>query len=470
MKKFIAALLFISALLPVFAFSGCKRSSGYFPKYTINAVYTENKIEGTLEYEFKNPSDKPIDAIKFNLYANAYSEKAKNRPVPYGSELKNFGGTEISDCLFCGSPAEFSVTGEDGNVLEIKTAEIPPNGSAKVSLSFSTVIPAADLRLGDTGETVNLGDFFPVACKAENGEFIECEYSPVGDPYYSGCSDYDVTITVPSEYVAASSGSPVSSETKGAATVYRYSLKKGRDFALCLSKNFTVKSEQVGGITLNVYGDAEFSERALSAARSALRYFSSAFGKFPYETMSVVKTGFLQGGMEYSGLCFISDSAEGEKEELTVVHEIAHEWWHCGVGNDQINEAYIDEGLAEYSSYLYFAENGNAERAEEILNRATAAYKAYFDVGKILRGEANTVMNRPLSSFSGDYEYVAIAYAKPLIMFTEYEKTIGRNKAKRRLSALYKDNLYGEINSDALISALGYPEFFRSYIDGKVII
>ena len=45
-----------------------------------------------------------------------------------------------------------------------------------------------------------------------------------------------------------------------------------------------------------------------------------------------------------------------------MVHEVAHQWWYNQVGSDQIMNPWLDEGLAEFSMYDYFA--GTLRRAE----------------------------------------------------------------------------------------------------------
>ena len=40
--------------------------------------------------------------------------------------------------------------------------------------------------------------------------------------------------------------------------------------------------------------------------------------------------------------------------EYVTVHETAHQWWYGVVGNDQIDEPWLDEALTEYSTILYY--------------------------------------------------------------------------------------------------------------------
>jgi aminopeptidase N len=42
--------------------------------------------------------------------------------------------------------------------------------------------------------------------------------------------------------------------------------------------------------------------------------------------------------------------------ESTVVHEVAHQWFYSTVGNDQLDEPWLDESLAQYATFLYYRE------------------------------------------------------------------------------------------------------------------
>jgi aminopeptidase N len=62
--------------------------------------------------------------------------------------------------------------------------------------------------------------------------------------------------------------------------------------------------------------------------------------------------------MEYPALVMISDNiGEHISYEEVIVHEVAHQWWYSLVGNDQINYGFLDEGLTEYSTILFFENN-----------------------------------------------------------------------------------------------------------------
>lgn len=61
--------------------------------------------------------------------------------------------------------------------------------------------------------------------------------------------------------------------------------------------------------------------------------------------------------MEYSGHITVD---MGERVDvLTVYHEVAHQWFYYLVGNDENEEAWLDESFASFCSYLCQEEAGD---------------------------------------------------------------------------------------------------------------
>jgi aminopeptidase N len=42
--------------------------------------------------------------------------------------------------------------------------------------------------------------------------------------------------------------------------------------------------------------------------------------------------------------------------ESVVAHEVAHQWFYSTVGNDQVDEPWVDEAMAQYATLLYYAD------------------------------------------------------------------------------------------------------------------
>ncbi len=484
MKKFICIMLVACTAAVAVSVSACKREvSAPVSGYDIFAIYdSENRtLTGTVDFDYYNNTQNKLSDLKFELYGNAFRENATYKPVSQSYENKayyvgkSYGGMEVSGVENC---AGWTVGGEDENILTVNLSEpVYPEQRAKIKISYTLTLAKVNHRTGVAEKTVNLGNFYPILCAYTPAGFNEAPYYSFGDPFVSDCADYSVTLDYPSAYVAASSGKTVSETETDGRKKCSYTLKNARDFAIVLSDKFEVASENVDGVTVNYYylSDAN-PQTSLAAACDSLKYFSKTFGAYQYPALSVVQTGFCYGGMEYPALTMISDGLDADNNVYTIVHETAHQWWYAMVGSDQISSAWQDEGLAEYSSLLFFENNPSYGFTRTgIVTSATAAYRAFFSVYSQLNGEVDTSMNRKLCDFNGDFEYVNVTYNKGLIMFDMLRKSIGDEKFLNCLSA-YFTQFKGKIASaDDLTGCFlkcgtDLEGFFSSFIEGKILI
>jgi hypothetical protein len=110
---------------------------------------------------------------------------------------------------------------------------------------------------------------------------------------------------------------------------------------------------------------------------NALQYFESLFGPFPYSRLAIsqIPGHFGQGwpGLVYlPTLSFLAKRERsqlglgGKSEELqsqlSVAHEIAHQWWGNKVGWKTYHDQWLSEGFATYAAALQAAREEDGER------------------------------------------------------------------------------------------------------------
>ena len=277
----------------------------------------------------------------------------------------------------------------------------------------------------------------------------------------------------------ASSGNLISSAEENNITTSVMKENNIRDFCLVLSDIFQHSSVKVGNTVINYYGytNDKNLEECLSIAEDALTTFNSMFGQYPYSQLSVVKANFLHGGMEYPNLVLISDDIAESDLAYVIVHEIAHQWWYGVVGNDEYSHAWMDEGLAEYSTLLFFKENENYnENFSTLIENATQSYKTFVRVYQTVTGEVDTSMNRPLNEFNTEPEYVQCTYTKGLLMFDTIREMVGERKFSKALKNYYEDFAYKNASPAQMVASFikstGYDleDFFASWLNGEVVI
>jgi hypothetical protein len=420
--------------------------------------------------DYYNASGIGLDVIKFNLYPNAFREGAKIKPyydfdISYPDGI-DYGWINIAGVKTGGKALSYSVGGADMNVLTVELEKTLKNRRRQsIDIEYSVKIPKTHMRLGYYGQTVNLTNFFPSVCVYENGAFIECPYLPTGDPFYSEAADFKVTLSTDRAYTAAHSGDKVSEEASGESRSFKFSGKRIRDFALCLSESFGVKSIKSGKITVNYYyqkGDLNVAEKS-ALTLDVLTFFGEYFSRYPYKTYSVAETFLTAGGMEYPNLVFVNKDLKESDKDTVIVHETAHQWWYGIVGSDNLKSAWMDEGLAEFSTELYFAKNSRLLKALEYYQGNYAASKRFDDIIKEIN-PANITMDKGLNEFSSEYEYVAAVYSRGHLLFKDVYKTIGEGSFKQALRSYINKNQYGIAHKENMTDA------FNEYYSGDIRI
>ncbi len=484
MKKLVCWLLIIACFWTVGGtLVGCKREEKAHTRYEITAEYVpENRtLTGAVKVTFENGTDRELSLLKFNLYPNAYRKDALFCAVsPAYREGAYYAGESYGEIVISSvnGSKNWEVMGEDENVLYVYlTHSLYPGDSVVLDIGFMTKLAKVRHRTGVTEKTVNLGNFFPILCGFKNGGFYECVYYSDGDPFYADCADYKMRLTVPKEYEVASTGEIVEERTLESKKVYTMSATNVRDFALVLAASYRLLQVQVGDTELLYYYYAD--ERAmetLRAAAEAFEYYEKTFGKYPYSTYTLAETGYCYGGMEYPCLTMLSDHLSADEIPFAVAHETAHQWWGGIVGSDQTENAWQDEGLAQYSAVLFFE---NYEKygfvREDIVTAALKEYRSYYDVYGSVLGRSDTRMTRHLKEYLSDYEYRCLSYDKAVVMFDTLRKSVGDKKFTASLKKYCESNRFALVGAGALVgsferSGLDVSGFFDSFLQGKAIL
>ena len=483
MRRIICILLTALCLPFVsFLFIACKEGTDSGIRYEITAEYLpeDEAIFATQKVTYENRTEGVKDTLRFALYPNAYRKNAVYKPVSatyqplayYAGE--SYGGVTITSVL---GGRGWQVCGEDENILAVELETPLYTGDEVVlDISFVTSLAKVNHRTGVCAKSVNLGNFYPILCADFGQGFLENPYYAVGDPFVSACADYTLQLKVPKDYEVASSGTLKERRVLESKKYCKYEAKNARDFALALSKEYEILEDKVGKTTVYYYhmGDERASEK-LDLAVKAITYFSSVFGEYPYESYSVAQTGFCFGGMEYPALAYISDALTEKEAAHTIVHETAHQWWYAAVGSDQVNEAWQDEGLTEYSTLLFFEKHKEYSLDKnQLVEDSLRACRAYAEVyGGVLGDDGR--MSRRLDGYLSDYAYRVLAYDKGVVMFDNLRKSVGDKKFFAALRRYYADNKYRLATPYALVGAfekvgVDVAGYFEAFLQGKATI
>ena len=452
-KKHRSALLttLFIALLALLLGSASARAD----RYVVNARYDAqaHTLHVTQSICLTNRTGQPLESLCLNLPANAYAS-ASTSPVPRSERELAYpdgfdaGSVTITQLRIAGQDAAYHLEGEQQTLL---CAALPfalrKNGSLTVELEYTLTLPRSRLRMGYSAQDVRLGNAFATLALHDGQDFYRDGYFPVGDPFLSACADWEVTLTAPPEYTAAGAG--FVSEEDG---IWRFHLRRARDFALFLSPDWHTAQTELHGITLRSHAfDEAGAQAALQQAAQALDVFTQLFGDYPYEDFTVCAGDFYTGGMEYPGLALIDRSLYESDDgmlEFVVAHEAAHQWWYAAVGSDQIRHPWQDEALAEYATLLYYESHYGAQSFDSL-------YQAMIRPATEAEALRGVGVDQPLYKFESNALYDALIYRKGAAMLHDVRVHMGNDAFIASLRRYYEDNRYCVAAPDALQAALG---------------
>ncbi len=320
-------------------------------------------LNGVADIHYTNTENISLSEIYFRLYPN----------------LPGYGGQMIVETVTVGGRPVQPVLEAGDSAMRIPLASpLRPGAHVDLSLTFQSLAPAQIQRgyniFSYTDHTAALAGFYP-AVAVYDDEGWNIEVAPAyGDATYLDVSLYQVLLTVPQPVVVAASGSVLETTKTGNGTKTLF-LASGpmRDFYMVLRQDYQVISETVDGTLVNSYYPPALEAGgtlALRYAADALRVFNQRFGQYPYAEFDIAATPTRAGGVEYPGIVVVTQnvySQSGGFFQHATAHEVAHQWWYGLVGNDQIDEPWLDEALTNYSAAIYWEAAAGPEAAAQVI-------------------------------------------------------------------------------------------------------
>jgi hypothetical protein len=409
---------------------------------------------------YVNSTPDPIPDLVWHLYLNAFSDAnslfmqeggAIHRG--FGWEPAHAGWIEVTSLqLADGTPLVLEKI-RDGTLAR---ADLPvpveAGETVQIELDFRAQLPRVFARTGYADDFFMVGQWFPKLGVWEDGAWNAYPFHANAE-FYADFGTYDVTITVPDDYVVGGTGHPVSTTSTGdgSKTVHYYA-EAVIDFAWAASPRFREASRLVDGITvLYLYlPEHEWTvERALDAAEAAVSHYGHWYGPYPYGRLTVVDvpdSGGGAGGMEYPTLVTAGTMSQLGVEglvsrevdhslELVVAHEIGHQWWQSVVAFNEAEEPWLDEGFTEYSTLRLVEEMFGADTS---LLDGRNLRVGYLDTQRMAYLISPQVPMYGRAWDFGMLEYGIAAYTKPALSLRTLEYTLGKETMLKVMSTFFQ--------------------------------
>lgn len=441
-----------------------KKDSQQATKYNFAITFNEQdkEITGNVLVEVQNQSDLQLEELYFHTFPNAFTDwrwEEASKPTSEGY-LKIHKATVNQLEVF---------PHQNETLLKINLpVPLNPQEITQVQLFFEMKIPENGLRLNSINETIFLAQWYPMlAVLDEQGWHLD-PYTTTGDPFFSELADYHLQLRIPKGYSVISTAIDQQKSESNEITLFQENV---RDFALVITKDYDkITSETASGVVVNLYYLPEQQEVAgllLGSSIEALEYFDTAFGAYPLPELDVVlaNAGYGVAGMEYPGLvtanAIIRNRGKITPAYNVVAHEIAHQWWYSTVGNNQVIEPWLDEGLTSFSEYLYMEEVMKLQGIDSLMKDL----KKYTDA---LAVKNNLNVLQPIYAY-GEL-YGPFIYGRPAAMLWELKRQYGAAAVKKILQNYYQQYSFKVATTEDFIrvvnevTAKDMTAFFKEWL------
>jgi hypothetical protein len=434
--------------------------------YTIEAVMDDSAthvLRGRERIRYQNNSPHRLDTLWFHLHLNAFRPNSKwaQRELQFNNRrFQDLGpadhafervrsirvGTASVSPVYPGAP--------DSTVMGVPLpGGLAPGASITLVIDWDARLSALPRRQGRQGRHHNYAQWYPRLAVYDKGGWQVQPLLPQGE-FYGEFADYDVTLDVPADQVVGATGVPVAGDpgwdrvnvdpskspdyqrnaypAKAAESLglfgreanagrkhIRWRAERVHHFAWVANPNYVYEGGKVGNTAVHALflrSDTAWKNVAVARTIKAMQFLESVFGPYTYPQITNVHRVEGNGGTEFPMMIMDSDAGEG-----LIVHEIAHQWAHGILANNEWKDGWLDEGMASFIGGLYTVAQGgrpNYSGATQGVARADSAtgaqpvatasadFKDYNTYGMMTYNKASLVF-RMLHDYMGDADFRA---------------------------------------------------------------
>ncbi|MBE9467218.1 MAG: M1 family metallopeptidase [Bacteroidetes bacterium] len=497
-NKFLIATLLISIF-----FLGNVYSQEYFQQkvnYTINVKLNDvkNELFANETIEYTNNSPKALNFLYFHLWPNAYKNEntafAKQNLENgstwfYFSDESEKGYIDSIDFKVNKKRVKWKLDSVNIDICKLHLNKpIKPGETIIITTPFHVKIPITFSRLGHSKQSYQISQWYPKPAVYDKYGWHQMPYLDQGE-FYSEFGDFDVSITVPRNYLVAATGNLMNDDEKicldqkvketeqikkfdeknqtypasdSITKTLRFTEKNIHDFAWFADKRYHVLKSKVtlpnSKHTVNTWVyflnyDAKKWVNALEYVNDAIKYYSSWYGEYPYNNCTAVLGALTAGGgMEYPTITIIGNSQNKFILEVTIMHEVGHNWFYGMLGFNEREYAWMDEGINSFSEVRYINAKYPNNRAYQLITNGKVAkflgiqnekYKYFHELSYLISARYNVDQSSSLSSENySSYNYGVNTYYKPAFSIDYLKNYLGEDKFNDIMQKFFKQWQY----------------------------
>jgi len=393
-------------------------------------------VSGSETVTYTNAEDIDLNEVKLRLFANILGGKMQVENVTVNNEAVT-PAYSLNNSLM---------------TVPLKNP-LKPKESLTLSMDFDLAVPqTVELNYGVQAwydDVLALAHAYPVIVVYDD-EGWNAEIPPQsGDVTYADMSFFEVMVEAPKGVTLVGSGRETSRQEDGDRQTVKYAAGPVRDFYLAASPEYEVFTKKVDGIELRFYTRdylQDGAEASLDAAARAIEIFEERYAPYPYTELDFVSTPTMALGIEYPGIIAITEniiSPTHEYLEATVVHEVGHQWFYNLVGNDQLDDPWLDESITQFITLQYFSDMYGRAGAQGFRSSLEGRWETI--------GREEIPIGLPVGDYSGA-EYSGIVYGRGGLFFEALRDEMGEGNFDSFMKDYTQSNAWGIASTEKMKS------------------
>lgn len=456
--------------------------------YRIEAILDETTdvLTGRARLRYGNRTGATLDTLYLHLYLNAFRPNSAwaRRELQFGErryqELgpEDHGFERLLSVEVDGVAVEPVYPGApDSTVVAFPLPRpLGPGEEATVRMEWQARLSTVPRRQGRSGRHYDFAHWYPriAVYDAERGwEFRP--HLPQGE-FNGEFGTYDVTFDLRSDQVIGATGVPVEGDPgweraaaqPGQVIPYRrdayavgeaealgllaeapaagrkrvrWHAEEVHHFAWSASPDYIYEGGRWNGTAIHVLyrpGDTDWADGVVvERTARALAWYDTIFGPYPYPQVTNVHR-IEAGGTEFPMLVMNGSPSQG-----LIIHEVGHIYVHGILANNEWREGWLDEGLVTFLMNWYAESRGD-----------TAVWPRMMEQGVAVERTGRTQpIATPSADFSDFFQYQAMTYIKPALVFRMLLGYMGESAFRRGLRTYYERNRFTRVTESDLRAA-----------------
>ncbi len=430
--------------------------------YQIDAKLDDARhtVTGHLKLSWRNGSASDVKDLVFHLYMNAFKnenstfmKESKGQHRSSKFEKGGWGMITVKKLLVRGVDVTRAFKVDDTLGTVALAEPVGAGATVEIEVDFETLMPKVFARTGYHEDFYAIAQWFPKigVWDCDGGCRWRAHQHHLNSEFFADFGVYDVSFDLASRYLAAATGVPAGETVSGDRKIVKFHAEDVHDFVLFAYPKFRQLEEmhvapwgQVQIVLMSMPGHEANVPRHFAAVHAGLDELARRFGPYPYSRVTVVdvpRGADGAGGMEYPTLFTTFDAPAplgAHLPELVTIHELSHQYFCQMVATDEVEEAWLDEGLTDTMTDFGLSRMfGRASSAWDINGHRLSVVEA----GRLsFRRAVDLDPPQTISfQFLDNFTYGSITYKKTNAILRTLEAHLGEATFEKALRRYYDD-------------------------------